>query len=110
MLRSIVLMVLLSLAFASWPASWADAQDTPNAEARRSVLGATEAFARAYGSGAAARPVQGAVADPAALAGNSLADLIGMFDEDATYAGTLQPFWLRGRGEIADLWSRYFAR
>ena len=71
---------------------------------------ATEAFARAYGSGAAARPVRGAVADPAASAGNSLADLIEMFDEDATYAGTLQPFWLRGRSEIADLWSRYFAR
>lgn len=89
----------------------ARAQAVPEAEARREVLGATEAFARAYGSGAAPRPaVQGAAADPTAAADNSLANLVALFDENATYAGTLQPFWLRGKGEITDLWSRYFAR
>jgi uncharacterized protein (TIGR02246 family) len=31
------------------------------------------------------------------------------FHEEATFAGTLQPFWLEGREAIEDLWSRYFA-
>ncbi len=33
----------------------------------------------------------------------------GAFADDATFAGTLQPFWLEGREAIEDLWSRYFA-
>jgi hypothetical protein len=35
--------------------------------------------------------------------------LVGAFAENATFAGTLQPFWLDGLGEIEDLWSRYVA-
>ena len=109
--RLSMLATLIPLALAiAWPPSSARSQAVSDAGARQAVLDATTAFARAYGGGAAVRaPVPGAVADPAG-AGNNLADLSGMFDENATSAGTLQPFWLRGRGEIADLWSRYFAR
>lgn len=39
-------------------------------------------------------------------AGN-LDDLMAQHHPDATYAGTLQPFWLYG-AEVRDLWSRYF--
>jgi len=69
----------------------AAAQSQPEAQsaAVRSVIEASDRFARAYGAGAAPR---------SAVAGA------------ATYAGTLQPFWLRGRPAIQDLWSRYFAR
>lgn len=35
--------------------------------------------------------------------------LSALFDERASFAGTLQPFWLRGREAINDLWQRYFA-
>ncbi len=42
------------------------------------------------------------------LAGSAEA-VTDAFHEDATFAGTLQPFWLEGREAIQDLWSRYFA-
>lgn len=35
--------------------------------------------------------------------------IVAAYDDDATFAGTLQPFWLEGREAIADLWQRYFA-
>ncbi|MFQ6548774.1 YybH family protein [Aestuariibius sp. 2305UL40-4] len=31
------------------------------------------------------------------------------YHPDATFAGTLQPFWLEGGDAIQDLWARYFA-
>ena len=34
--------------------------------------------------------------------------IVAAYHEDATFAGTLQPFWLDGKEEIADLWTRYF--
>lgn len=77
----------------------------------RAVIEATDQFARAYGGGGTPpNPVPGNTALPAALATNDLAALVEQFDENASYAGTLQPFWLRGRAQIQDLWSRYFAR
>lgn len=91
----------------------AAAQSQPEAQsaAVRSVIEASDRFARAYGAGAAPRSaVAGAAANPADAASNDLAGLMDEFDERATYAGTLQPFWLRGRPAIQDLWSRYFAR
>ena len=30
------------------------------------------------------------------------------YDDYATFAGTLQPFWLEGKSEIEDLWTRFF--
>ena len=30
------------------------------------------------------------------------------YTDDATFAGTLQPYWLEGRPEIEDLWMRFF--
>ena len=75
------------------------------------VLAATDQWARAYAAGSAPRTAMpGATADPSTLGTNGLAAVVGQYDEDATYAGTLQPFWLRGRAQIQDLWSRYFAR
>jgi uncharacterized protein (TIGR02246 family) len=38
-----------------------------------------------------------------------LESLINLYDEQARFVGTLQPFWLDGREAIADLWQRYFA-
>ena len=35
--------------------------------------------------------------------------LMRNYDKDATFSGTLQPFWLKGEREIRDLWTRYFA-
>lgn len=35
--------------------------------------------------------------------------IVSAFHEDATFAGTLQPFWLEGREAIADMWGRYFS-
>lgn len=85
--------------------------DQGAAQAARSVLDATDRFATAYGAGVPARTaVAGAVASPAVSGANDLVALMDQFDEDATYAGTLQPFWLRGKAQINDLWSRYFAR
>jgi hypothetical protein len=89
----------------------AQAQTSGSETARQAVLDATDEFARAYGAGAAPRAaLRGAAADPTALATNNLAAVVDQFDENATYAGTLQPFWLRGKAQIQDLWSRYFAR
>ncbi|NNG03236.1 MAG: SnoaL-like domain-containing protein [Inquilinus sp.] len=34
--------------------------------------------------------------------------IVAAYHDDATFAGTLQPFWLEGKGEILDLWTRYF--
>ena len=42
------------------------------------------------------------------VAGN-VDGIVGAYDDDATFAGTLQPFWLEGLDAIADLWQRYFA-
>ncbi len=85
--------------------------DQGAAQAVRSVLDATDRFATAYGAGAPARTVvAGAAANPAVSGANDLVALMDQFDDDATYAGTLQPFWLRGKAQINDLWSRYFAR
>ena len=98
---------------AAWLSGGALAQtaDPAAAQAVRSVLDATDRFATAYGAGAPARaPVAGAAANPALSGSNDLIALMGQFDDDATYAGTLQPFWLRGKAQINDLWSRYFAR
>ncbi len=75
------------------------------------VLAATDQFAREYGSGRApATQMQAATANPAVEGTNDLSALVNQFDDNATYAGTLQPFWLRGKAQIQDLWSRYFAR
>jgi len=49
-------------------------------------------------------------ANPKELSANDFQKLFAQFDLNASYAGTLQPFWLRGRDEIGDLWARYFAR
>jgi ketosteroid isomerase-like protein len=35
--------------------------------------------------------------------------VMAFYDKDATFAGTLQPFWLEGADAIRDLWTRYFA-
>lgn len=89
----------------------AQTADQAAAQAVRSVLDATDRFATSYGAGAPARAsVAGAVANPALTGSNDLGALMDQFDDDATYAGTLQPFWLRGKAQINDLWSRYFAR
>jgi len=86
--------------------AWAQAVD-----AVKAVQEQTDRFSQAYGAGA---PSQGGgaydVANPSSLAKNDLASLLEQFDDRATFAGTLQPFWLRGKTEISDLWARYFAR
>ncbi len=83
----------------------------PPSAAAAAVLDATDQFARAYGSGRAPSvQTQAATANPATQATNNQAALVDQFDVNATYAGTLQPFWLRGKAQIQDLWSRYFAR
>ena len=80
-------------------------------DAVKAVQEESENFAKAYGAGT---PSQRAgayeFANPASLALNSLSGLMEQFDDRATFAGTLQPFWLRGKTEIGDLWARYFAR
>lgn len=35
--------------------------------------------------------------------------IAGAYHDEATFAGTLQPFWLDGKPAIQDLWQRYFA-
>ena len=96
------------LALFGTTSTWAQAV---SADAVKAVQEETDRFAQAYGAG---RPSQtpGAyeLANPASLARNSLSDLMEQFDDRATFAGTLQPFWLRGKTEIGDLWARYFAR
>jgi hypothetical protein len=101
-------------AWATTPALAQTAAPTPAPDSEamlRDTLAATDAFARAYGAGAAPRTeLRGAAALPQTQASNDLAAVVDQFDDNATYAGTLQPFWLRGKAEIQDLWSRYFAR
>jgi hypothetical protein len=80
---------------------------TPDVDA---VRAASDAFLKAYGRGSSIEGRTSAYAEPRGLATDDFASLIDQFDERATYAGTLQPFWIRGRAEIADLWARYFAR
>jgi len=48
-------------------------------------------------------PIEGqqAVAEP-------WKDVAAQYTDDATFAGTLQPFWLEGKDEIEDLWKRFF--
>jgi hypothetical protein len=87
---------------------WAQAV---SADAVKAVQEETDKFAQAYGAGTPSqRPGAYDVANPALLGRNSLSDLMEQFDDRATFAGTLQPFWLRGKREIGDLWARYFAR
>ena len=80
-------------------------------DAVKAVQEESEKFAQAYGAGTPSKRA-GAyeLANPASLALNSLSGLMEQFDDRATFAGTLQPFWLRGKTEIGDLWARYFAR
>ena len=83
------------------------------APTKESVLQASDAFMRAYGSGAPGRSeIAGEIANPSnnRLAMNDYKVLIDQFDANANFAGTLQPFWLRGKVQIAELWARYFAR
>jgi hypothetical protein len=79
-----------------------------------SVRASSDAFMRAYGSGAPGRSEFSAqsFANPgnAEVAANDHAALVDQFDDNANFAGTLQPFWLRGKAHIGDLWARYFAR
>jgi hypothetical protein len=78
---------------------------------RESVIEASNAFMRAYGSGNQAQArFLAKFADPHALGTDNHEALIEQFDENASFAGTLQPFWLRGKAQISDLWARYFAR
>jgi hypothetical protein len=99
-------IVVLAL-FGTTPA-WAQAA---SAEAVKAVQEETDRFAQAYGAGTpSTRGGAYEVANPASLARNSLSGLMEQFDDRATFAGTLQPFWLRGKTEIGDLWARYFAR
>jgi uncharacterized protein (TIGR02246 family) len=44
-----------------------------------------------------------------AYARGDLETLVALYDADATFGGTLQPFWLEGQDAIRDLWQRYFA-
>lgn len=81
------------------------------------VRAAAEAFARAYGAGAPARSDirglnQAPVADPAQseTATNDHSALLEQYHDRANFAGTLQPFWIRGKRDIGDLWARYYAR
>jgi hypothetical protein len=108
MVRFALMAVTVFLALFETTSTWAQAV---GADAVKAVQEETDRFAQAYGSG---NPSKGSgaseLANPAALARNSLADLMEQFDDRATYAGTLQPFWLRGKTEIGDLWARYFAR
>lgn len=102
-------LAALSIA-ASGLATPAQAQPADR-EGAKAVLDATDRFAQAYAGGSAPRAqVSGATANPALAGANNLAALVEQFDDNATYAGTLQPFWLRGKSQIQDLWSRYFAR
>jgi hypothetical protein len=101
----IVILVYTALPL---PSAWAQAT---GADAVKAVQEATDDFLRAYGAWAAPQtPIAAEVANPSALARNSLSELMAEFDDRATYAGTLQPFWLRGKAAINDLWARYFAR
>jgi ketosteroid isomerase-like protein len=88
--------------------TWAQAVSS---DAVKAVQEETDRFALAYGAGTPSqRPGAYELANPNTLARNSLSELMEQFDDRATYAGTLQPFWLRGKAEIGDLWARYFAR
>jgi ketosteroid isomerase-like protein len=44
-----------------------------------------------------------------AYAQSNVDAVMSFYDKDATFAGTLQPFWLEGADAIRDLWTRYFA-
>jgi Domain of unknown function (DUF4440) len=108
-MRALSAIVALVLSVALGPTA-ASAQAPADA-----VRAAADAFAKAYGAGG---PAQEAVkglaptADPSnpATATNDHSALMELFDDRATFAGTLQPFWIRGKGDIGDLWARYFAR
>jgi ketosteroid isomerase-like protein len=89
----------------------ARAQPNPNVTAAQAVMAATDQLARDYGAGSPPRAlVKGAEANPAVQGANDLDAMVNQYDDNATFAGTLQPFWLRGKTQVRDLWSRYFAR
>ena len=80
------------------------------AQAVDAVRKASDDFLNAYGSRRPDRyEFPGVTANPDE-AKNNYSALVDQFDDKATYAGTLQPFWLRGKQQIGDLWARYFAR
>ena len=88
--------------------AWAQA---PSLE---SVRAASDAFMRAYGEGnpntSSFTGPNANLANPSVPGSNDLSALIDQFDERANFSGTLEPFWLRGKAQISDLWARYFAR
>jgi ketosteroid isomerase-like protein len=89
----------------------ARAQPTQNVTVTKDVMDATDQWARDYGAGSAPRAsVKGAEANPTLQGTNDLDALVDQYSDNATFAGTLQPFWLRGKTQVRDLWSRYFAR
>jgi hypothetical protein len=85
-------------------ASWAQVS------AVEQVRAASDAFLAAYGAGTPGRGDGTANPSNPTLAINNLEALLAQFDDRATYAGTLQPFWIRGKDQISDLWARYFVR
>jgi ketosteroid isomerase-like protein len=64
--------------------------DAKRLELTEQIARAREDFARAY-------------------AQSNVDVVMSFYDKDATFAGTLQPFWLEGADAIRDLWTRYFA-
>jgi uncharacterized protein (TIGR02246 family) len=52
--------------------------------------------------------VEGRAAFVDSYATGDLDGIVGAYHEEATFAGTLQPFWLEGVEEIRDMWGRYF--
>jgi uncharacterized protein (TIGR02246 family) len=80
---------LLGLALSMGSAAGQQAPQQPSPDARAQIADLRTAFVSAYGEG-------------------NVAAVAGAYHPEATFAGTLQPFWIRGRGEIADLWERYF--
>ena len=73
-----------------WPAFAQELSDARRLELTEQIARDRELFASAY-------------------AASNVDALMTFYDKDATFAGTLQPFWLEGADAIRDLWSRYFA-
>lgn len=59
-------------------------------EAFRAITAARDAFVETYAKG-------------------DIEGIMSAYHPDATFAGTLQPFWLEGADAVRDLWERFFA-
>lgn len=90
-MRRLALAALIALAGMGWERAGAQTpQQNPLAAATARIEASRQVMLDAYQAGDLDRMMSG-------------------YHKDATYSGTLQPFWIKGADGIRDLWQRYFA-